>query len=145
MLRDPFSVLVVIKRNDGKILVIQRKDDADFWQSVTGGIEPNESPIECAYREVYEETGINCKQLKLVIKDLGLQFKYEIREQWLYRYKQGCKLNTENVFALRVPNSQKIKLCPEEHTDYKWLKPRLAKKKVWSQSNKVAINFVRNV
>ena len=53
------SVLVLIYDHQGQVLVMQRKDDPEFWQSVTGTLEANELPIETAIREVREETGID--------------------------------------------------------------------------------------
>lgn len=36
----PVSVLVVIYAEDTKrVLMLQRRDDPDFWQSVTGSLE----------------------------------------------------------------------------------------------------------
>lgn len=39
------SVLVVIYTKDtNRVLMLQRQDDPDFWQSVTGTIESGEAP-----------------------------------------------------------------------------------------------------
>ncbi|EDJ88823.1 dATP pyrophosphohydrolase [Haemophilus influenzae 22.1-21] len=39
------SVLVVIYTKDtNRVLMLQRQDDPDFWQSVTGTIESGETP-----------------------------------------------------------------------------------------------------
>ncbi len=38
--KRPVSVLVVIYAEDTKrVLMLQRRDDPDFWQSVTGSLE----------------------------------------------------------------------------------------------------------
>lgn len=38
--KRPESVLVVIyARQSGRVLMLQRRDDPDFWQSVTGSLE----------------------------------------------------------------------------------------------------------
>ena len=57
----PISILVVIFNEKNECLLLKRKDRKNFWQSVTGSIEENESPYEAAKREVEEETGINTK------------------------------------------------------------------------------------
>jgi len=57
----PISILVVIFNEKNECLLLKRKDRENFWQSVTGSIEENESPYEAAKREVEEETGINTK------------------------------------------------------------------------------------
>ena len=46
---------VIIYKNN-KIL-LSRNEKADFWYPGGGGLNDNENLIECAKREVYEETG----------------------------------------------------------------------------------------
>lgn len=42
--KHPVSVLVVIFAQDtGRVLMLQRRDDASFWQSVTGSLEVGET------------------------------------------------------------------------------------------------------
>ena len=144
MLRDPFSVLVVIENLDNQFLLLRRFDDPEFWQSVTGLIEPGETPIECAYREVFEETGINCELQNLVIHDLDITNQYQIRPQWRHRYKPGSLINTEYVFYLQVASQQDVVLCANEHTEYQWLSIEEAIKRVWSESNRAAIIAVNS-
>jgi len=58
--KRPVSVLIVIyARDSGRVLMMQRRDDPDFWQSVTGSLEGDETPVAAAKREVCEETGID--------------------------------------------------------------------------------------
>jgi len=54
----PISIQVIIFCDDKNILLLQRKDNPNYWQSVTGSIEKDESPKQCAGREVFEETGL---------------------------------------------------------------------------------------
>lgn len=43
--KRPESVLVVIcEQETGRVLMLQRRDDPAFWQSVTGSLEPGETP-----------------------------------------------------------------------------------------------------
>ncbi|KZN69191.1 dihydroneopterin triphosphate diphosphatase [Pseudoalteromonas luteoviolacea] len=139
MLRQPASVLVVIYNEEKQFLLLQRKDDSEFWQSVTGGIDSGESSIDTAYRELKEETGIDAKALKLEIKQHNTENHYEIRPQWRHRYVEGAKINTEHVFSICVPNHTEVQLCADEHTDFVWLTQSDAAKKVWSESNRKEI------
>jgi len=47
----------IFDKNLNKILLVQSR--GNLWGSPKGSIEPNESIIECALREVFEETGIS--------------------------------------------------------------------------------------
>jgi len=54
----PVSVLVIIYAEDTKrVLMLQRRDDPAFWQSVTGSLEEGETALQAAAREVKEEVG----------------------------------------------------------------------------------------
>ena len=50
---------------DGRILLVKRADDGK-WGFPAGGVDPNESAIEAAVRETYEETGIDAEIVALV-------------------------------------------------------------------------------
>ncbi|WP_247687173.1 dihydroneopterin triphosphate diphosphatase [Pseudoalteromonas luteoviolacea] len=139
MLRQPFSVLVVIYNQNKQFLLLQRKDDPEFWQSVTGGIDRGEAPLATAYRELKEETGIDAHVLGLEIRSHDVINQYEIRPQWRHRYESSAKINSEHVFSICVPNDIAVKLCAEEHTDYIWLDQKDAANTAWSASNKKEI------
>ncbi|MGP0712807.1 dihydroneopterin triphosphate diphosphatase, partial [Escherichia coli] len=58
--KRPVSILVVIYAQDTKrVLMLQRRDDPDFWQSVTGSVEEGETAPQAAMREVKEEVTID--------------------------------------------------------------------------------------
>jgi len=56
----------VILNKNGKVLGLERKDIPGAWQLPQGGLDEDESPLEAAKREVYEETGIEAKHLELL-------------------------------------------------------------------------------
>lgn len=128
---------MVIYDHESRVLVLQRKDDADFWQSVTGTIEPGELPIQTAEREVLEETGIDTRALGYEINDCRQVNQYSIRPLWQHRYPPGTKVNTEFVFAVKVSGDENIQLT--EHLSYRWLDKAQALDKVWSSTNRDAI------
>ena len=55
----PVSTLVVVYTPDLDVLLIERADFPDHWQSVTGSQEPGETLAQTAARELREETGID--------------------------------------------------------------------------------------
>lgn len=47
--KHPVCVLVVIYAKQTKrVLMLKRRDDPDFWQSVTGSLEEGETPYQAA-------------------------------------------------------------------------------------------------
>ena len=133
----PISVLIVIYTADMQVLLLHRKDRKDFWQSVTGSIELNESPYEAAMREVKEETSIDPSIY--LLQDWKLSNEYEIYSHWRYRYAPGVTHNIEHIFGLEVPKHITIKLARTEHIDYQWFNINAAKEKVFSWTNRFAI------
>ena len=140
-MKIPISVLVVIYKSNRDVLLIERADRENFWQSVTGSLDaPNEDLALAATREVFEETGIAVDHLpEGALHNLHHQIEYEIYPDWRFRYAPGVTRNTEHWFALQVPDNTHIKLSPREHVAYQWLPFEEAAKKCFSRSNGEAI------
>ena len=135
--KTPISALVVIYTKQLDILLLSRADKSNFWQSVTGSLEQDESPIQTAKREVLEETGIICENF--LLQDWNLSHEYEIFSHWQYRYAPGVKYNTEHIFGLELPKKMPVTLSPNEHIDFKWVSLEEAKKTVFSWTNVKAL------
>ena len=140
-MKIPISVLVVIYKSNGDVLLIERADRTGFWQSVTGSLDAlNEDLALAAAREVFEETGILVSQLpKDALQNMHQQIEYQIYPEWRFRYAPGVTSNTEHWFALQVPNDTQVKLAPREHVAYDWLSYVEAAEKCFSPSNGEAI------
>jgi dATP pyrophosphohydrolase len=137
MYRRPESALVVIYDRQRRVLVLQRNDDSEFWQSVTGTLDPGEEAIHTALREVWEETGIDIQGSGYTLVDCRQSNRYEIRPRWQHRYPPNTPFNTEYVFSLEVSAQDLITLT--EHSSYLWLDKTQAMDKVWSDTNRQAI------
>jgi len=139
----PESVLVVIHTPALDVLLIQRADADDFWQSVTGSKDCEDEPLAlAAAREVHEETGFDCRPgcaLAAQLRDWQLQNVYEIYPRWRARYAPGVTRNTEHLFGLCVPERMAPVLAPREHTAWRWLPYRDAADACFSPSNAEAI------
>ncbi len=136
--KQPVSVLVLVYTSDLTVLLIERADFPDHWQSVTGSHEPGESLLATAARELQEETGIDARACG-VLTDWKLSNVYEIFSKWRHRYPPGTTHNTEHVFALEVPAPVPVILNPREHLQSVWLPWREAAAKCFSWSNREAI------
>lgn len=138
--KQPVSVLVLIHSADLQVLLLERADKADYWQSVTGSREGEESLRETAIREVREETGLDATQYNLV--DWELSNIYEIYPHWRHRYAPGVTQNTEHVFGLELPSILPVTLAPAEHVRYEWVDWRTAATRVFSWTNVHALKVL---
>ncbi len=140
-MKIPISILVVIHKSNGEVLLIERADKANFWQSVTGSLDvPDEDLALAAAREVLEETGIDVRLLpEGALVNMHHQIEYEIYPQWRHRYLPGVLRNTEHWFSLEVPDNTTITLAPREHVAYQWVTYAKEAEKCFSRSNGEAI------
>ena len=137
MFKTPVSALVLIHTEDLQVLIMERADKAGFWQSVTGSLEPGETPWQAAIREVLEETGLHAEQYEL--QDWQVENTYEIYPHWRHRYAHGVTTNVEHQFALVLPSALPVQLAPDEHLRYAWVDWREAAQRVFSWTNVDAI------
>lgn len=106
------AVKGIIRRNDGKILVLKRNDKDDHkpgvWETVGGGMDKEESPRQALLREISEETGLavnvsNPFNVFIFKKDTG---EFKIGITFLCEYLSG-----------------EIMLS-DEHSEYRWIEPK---------------------
>lgn len=58
---------VMLLNQEGRVFVGQRLDSTlEAWQMPQGGIDPGEDPLDAAYRELWEETGVLREHVELV-------------------------------------------------------------------------------
>jgi len=140
----PVSVLVVIYAQDTKrVLMLQRRDDPNFWQSVTGSLEEGETAPQAAAREVKEEVAIDVAAEQLTLIDCQRTVEFEIFMHLRHRYAPGIKRNTESWFCLALPHEREIVFT--EHLTYRWVDAVDAAALTKSWSNRQAIEeFVIN-
>ncbi len=134
--KHPESVLILIHTED-QVLLLQRQDNPDFWQSVTGSLEVGETRYQAAVRELEEETGLRLDNgLQLV--ETGHRVRFEIYPRWRHRYRPGVTHNWEYEFYLRLSSPQQV--CLTEHLSQRWLPLAEAREQASSWTNKLAID-----
>lgn len=124
----PVKVEVILYKYENRslmFLLIKRSlDDSEFWQPITGTVETNEGVLDCASRELAEETGII---------NPFLTFKPVYRFTW---DKQGQTIE-EFVYAAETNNCDVI--LSSEHTDYRWCTYKEAVKLLIHKDNRIAL------
>ncbi|MGF1546611.1 MAG: dihydroneopterin triphosphate diphosphatase [Thiotrichales bacterium] len=133
--KRPESVLVVVHTVAGEVLLLRRREPADFWQSVTGSLEWGETAADAARRELLEETGI----APVVLEDCHIWRQFPIIPPWRARYAPDANENREHWFRVCLPARLTPRLDPTEHTEFIWLPRAAAAAQVWSWTNRDAI------
>jgi 8-oxo-dGTP pyrophosphatase MutT (NUDIX family) len=59
------SVAVMIRDAAGQLLLVRNRDDGT-WQTVGGGMDPDEQPADAAVREAFEETGLEVALTRVI-------------------------------------------------------------------------------
>lgn len=132
--KNPNSVLVIVyAQSTGNVLMLQRQDDPDFWQSVSGSLEIGETPYEAAIREVREETGLKVTALF----DCQQSVEFEIFPQFRYKYAPHITHCLEHWFLLPLAQERAVSLT--EHLTFQWLSPQVAAALTKSPNNAAAI------
>ncbi|MSS71390.1 MAG: NUDIX pyrophosphatase [Candidatus Latescibacteria bacterium] len=124
--------------SDGKIeyAIFNRSDSVeDFWQAISGGGEDDETPLEAARREAWEEAGISRDAPFLSLDSMATvpAIHFDCREVW----GEDVYVITEYSFGVRVED-EALKLS-HEHTEYRWLGYEGAKKLLKFDSNRNAL------
>ncbi len=138
-MRRPESVLVIICTSAREVLLLHRVAPYSFWQSVTGALEWDEDPMTTAIREVSEETGIDMPDR---IEDLDLRYRFTIDPRWRHRYSAEDDENLEHVFRLELPERVPVVLSLGEHDDSAWFSWEEATDRVWSWTNRAALEYL---
>ena len=133
--KRPESVLIVIYSLTGHVLMLHRAFPEDFWQSVTGSMEWEETVEHAARRELKEETGLDGDTLV----NCNFSQNFEIYSIWRDRYPPNTIHNKEHVFLLALDTCQAVALDPREHTEYRWVAREEAIQLATSHTNAEAI------
>ncbi len=124
-----------------EILMMLRVPEHGFWwQSVTGMMEPGETPEETAHRELQEETG-----LRGSLRSLEFAHTFWVDPAILGFPEGEPRFNTEICFAMEVSRDAEVILAPAEHTEYLWCSLDQAHERMRWEGSKAALAHLRRV
>lgn len=100
---------IIVRHTDGDYLIMQRdarKHYGGMWEATAGGSAlAGESPLQCAMRELFEETGIRANTLTEVGRVVDENYHSAYVE---YLYVTGC-------------DKDSVKLQDGETSDFRWV------------------------
>ena len=143
MARAPFQCLILpYIKEDNKIKYgVFKRSDHGFWQFISGGGEGNETPLEAAHRECFEEGKIP-KEYPIYQMDSTCSIPAEIfKEEYQKNWGEKCYVITEYTFAL--PLEKDIIKISHEHSEYKFVEFKEAMELLKHDSNKTALRELR--
>jgi dihydroneopterin triphosphate diphosphatase len=134
--KRPESVLVLVYTRAGSVLLLERRQPAGYWQSVTGSLEWREPAAAAAVREVREETGL---EVASCIVDCRYSSRFEIIPPWRARYAPTDRVNTEHLFRVEYSTRPAVRINLSEHSRFQWLSRSEALQRASSRTNREAI------
>jgi lipoyl(octanoyl) transferase len=139
--RARYPVVTILPYDGDRVLLLHRRPDrGDFWQPVTGGVDPGEAPSAAAQRELQEETGFTAP-----VRPLSLRQTFLIDPEYLKAAEDDLIFADEESFAALEDSHQPVRLDPEEHDRAAWFSFDEAVEKVIWSDDRETIEALRQV
>lgn len=119
------------------LMMLRRPDQGLWWSSVTGMLEPGETPEAAAHRELMEETGLAGQ-----LQPLDFSHAFWVDPRLIGLPDGEPRFNLETCFHVEVPANTEARLAPEEHTECRWCSLSEAKKLMRWEGSKVALKLL---
>ncbi|PKO06381.1 MAG: NUDIX pyrophosphatase [Chloroflexi bacterium HGW-Chloroflexi-3] len=138
MPRAPFQVLVFPYRknlqNQFEFALLLRADEG-FWQGIAGGGEDDETPLEAARRETFEETGIGTTSTFIQLDTIESVPVTEFKDSSIW----GEDVYVIPQYCFGVSTSQFDINISDEHSAYGWFLYEQAHQILKFDGNKTAL------
>lgn len=116
-MRGDQEVVIVVRRGPELLVLHRSPERLGYWSIVAGGLEPDETPLEAAQRELLEETGlqVEVRPLRVVLSYSLLDDPPAIRAH----YAPGIETVTVHAFVVDAPDAWEPAL-DAEHDLHRW-------------------------
>ncbi len=108
------AVIIFRKEEDFRFLLLYKTDNGVYkeaWEFPKGNVNTGEKEKDTGIREVFEETGLNDKQLEF--------YDFHDKVSFFYRNERQELVNKEVTFLMARTIKSEIKIS-SEHSMYRW-------------------------
>ncbi len=103
---------LIYRNNPARSFLLMRHTDR--WDLPKGHVDPNETNLECALRELKEETGIGADDIRLD-EEFKFKHKYLVSNP---RYGSGSRKKKLIVYLAEL--IQEVEIQVTEHAGFEW-------------------------
>lgn len=119
---------VMLINTTGQVFVGQRLDsEMEAWQMPQGGIDPGEDPLDAAYRELWEETGVTRAHVELLAAP-DIELQYDLPDALIGKLWKGkWRGQRQRWFLFRLTAGDEaidIATAEPEFRAWRWIDPR---------------------
>lgn len=112
------NVVAIVVNAAGQVMAFERSDLPGQWQLPQGGLDEGETPVEAAWRELEEETGLSAQDVSLINEyDEWTAYEWPTGPRQIGRMGQA-----QRWFTFQV-NDDGVEPEPDgvEFSDWKWV------------------------
>ncbi|HVE71183.1 MAG TPA: lipoyl(octanoyl) transferase LipB [Thermoanaerobaculia bacterium] len=139
---ETIKLVKVLVHDRDRVLLLHRKPErGNFWQPITGTMDPSESPIETARREIVEETGHRGDP-----RPLDLVQSFMIESQYLAAKGYTSPIIASEVcFETHLDSTLPVSIDPVEHDEWGWFTFAEAYERIQWTDDREALDSLRSL
>ena len=119
------------------LVMLRNPDQGLWWSSVTGMLEPGETPEAAAHRELLEEAGLTG-----TLTPLHFTHSFWMDPRILGLPAGEPRFNTEICYHLEVAADARVELALDEHSEYRWCGFEAARELMMWEGSKAALDLL---
>jgi len=118
------NVGIILCNSQGRVFWAKRAR-VNSWQFPQGGIEPQETPEQAMFRELYEETGLEVAHVKIIGRT-RYWLKYKLPEKYIRRNSRPLCVGQKQIwYLLKLVGSEADVILDKHHKpefdDWQWV------------------------
>ena len=103
---------LIVRENPTRSFLLMRHPNR--WDLPKGHVDPGETNLECAYRELEEETGITAD-------DIEVDDEFKFKQKYIVRYKRSNHIPRKKKLIIYLAKLlHEVEIEPTEHEDFEW-------------------------